>query len=87
MGGFAMTDLYDAIAKALGQVSTGDGWVSQRELCAASGRSRSVVQDWIRDQFAAGRLEVGQARRVKITGQSQIVPVYRLKGGHDATQD
>ena len=80
MGKPSVSDLCDAIAKALGAVSDGDGWRTQQELADATGRSRATVRAWLAKAVPDGLVEVGQARRPKVTGITQIVPVYRLKG-------
>jgi hypothetical protein len=75
------TDLYDALALALGDLSKGDGWATMRQLADRCGSNRWTVAEWIRREVAAGRVEVGRGMAEKIDGVKQRVPVYRVKGG------
>lgn len=80
MGVCAVSDLYTELAKALGEISKGDGWASVRELSARSGRNKWAVRDWLRGEVEAGRVEVGVGHDVKMTGVRHAIPVYRVKG-------
>ena len=71
-----MTDLLDELIGSM--PTTPEDAMSTRELAAASGKSRSYVDERLKELFDSGRLGVGRKEITKRDGSKGNIPAYWL---------
>lgn len=70
-------ELFDALAAV---TAAPDDARTVRELADATGVSTTRTKAALQRLAAAGRLQVHRVTRVRIDGQSQLVPAYTIRG-------